>query len=98
GSNSQQDTATATDASIDGVSSVSVGGIHACAVVTGGVICWGSSTFGENGAGEDPSPLTPARVTTGIASASVANQHVCAVTTDAALACWGLNEARLGFD
>lgn len=98
GGNSPRDTATATDSSIDGVTEIALGGFHACGVVAGGVICWGSSTFGQNGAGDTPSPLVPTRVTTGIARASMGTQHACAVTGDATLRCWGLNEARLGFD
>jgi alpha-tubulin suppressor-like RCC1 family protein len=73
-----------------GVASISVGGLHACAVTTSGAAyCWGAAgQLGDNG--------VPAAVTglpSGVASISAGVNHSCAVITSGAAYCWGDNSA-----
>lgn len=55
-----------------------------CAVVNGGVKCWGSS-----GGGLVPTDVSG--LTSGVATLSVGTTHACAVTTSGAAKCWGYN-------
>ena len=78
-----------------GVSSVSSGAYHTCAVtIAGGVKCWGDNTYGQLGNAGTVSSLTPVDVsalTSGVASVSAGAYHTCAVTTAGAARCWGHN-------
>lgn len=71
-----------------GVSGIVAGGNHSCAIVNGGVKCWGLA-FGVNSA-----PLTPQDVVglaTGVSSIAAGSGHTCAVTTSGGVKCWGYN-------
>jgi alpha-tubulin suppressor-like RCC1 family protein len=78
-----------------GVSAVSAGGAHACALTTaGGLKCWGSNGNGQIGDGFTADRSTPVDVsghTSGIASVSAGTNHTCAVTTASGARCWGNN-------
>ena len=80
-----------------GVTSLSVGNTHSCAVLTGGAVkCWGGNTYGQLGDGTTVDRLTPVavvglpgpvtRVTAGV-------NHSCAVTASGSAMCWGDNSA-----
>ena len=92
-----------------GVSAVSVGGAHTCAVTTaGGVKCWGSNSLGRLGDGTQTdrtpagaaswsTPVDVTGLTSGVAAVSAGSYHTCAVTTAGGLKCWGDNySGRLG--
>jgi alpha-tubulin suppressor-like RCC1 family protein len=87
-----------------GVATVSAGGLHTCALTTGGgVKCWGDNTLGElgNGTATGPescsfSPCSRTAVdvtglTSGVATVSGGNGHTCALTTGGGVKCWGSN-------
>jgi hypothetical protein len=75
-----------------GVSAVSVGYAHVCAVAGGALSCWGWNASGQVGTrkGSDP-VLTPTRVIDrGVSAVAAGGMHTCAVV-DGALLCWGDN-------
>jgi alpha-tubulin suppressor-like RCC1 family protein len=77
---------------LTGVTKISSGGLHTCALITGGTVdCWGNNNDGELGNGLASSDSsTP--VSTGITAAidiSAGNNHACAVLTDHTVRCWG---------
>jgi alpha-tubulin suppressor-like RCC1 family protein len=81
---------------LTGVTQVSVGFYHACALVTGGsVMCWGANTDGELGNGQtatsSPGPVAVVGITDAIAVAAGDN-FTCALMHDHTVQCWGLNE------
>ncbi len=82
---------------LSGVTKVSAGDQHTCAVtVAGSVYCWGSNTNGELGTGDyngSPSPVQ-AGITdaTGVSAGSHAT---CASRQDGTVACWGRSDTGL---
>jgi alpha-tubulin suppressor-like RCC1 family protein len=75
--------------------SLSVGGLHACALTAAGVAyCWGFNRFGQLGNGTTTDAAGPVAVPGAPAfrSLSAGYLHTCAVTFDDQLYCWGLNE------
>ena len=70
------------------------GATHSCAIVGGGIKCWGSNGSGELGDNTTTTRLTPVAVS-GLAGAplnvAVGNTHTCAIVTGGAVKCWGLN-------
>ena len=85
-----------------GVTQISAGGEHTCAVVNGGAWCWGEGGAGQlghnegNGTADKPSPTQVAGLTSGVTQISAGGEHTCAVMNGAAL-CWGEGGAgRLG--
>ncbi len=76
--------------------SVSPTGSHACAVVNGGVMCWGTAAFGRLGIPYVNAEEDTASYVTGIGAASGAtkvvtgNAHSCALI-GTAVKCWGKN-------
>lgn len=79
-----------------GVASVAAGYFHTCAVTTGGAAkCWGRGSEGQLGDGAGANSLTPTQVSgfgSGIASMSAGAYYTCAITTGAAVKCWGYND------
>lgn len=76
---------------------VYTGGFHSCALVSGGVQCWGDNSTGQLGnggtAGTPPHSLTPVAVTgltSGVTSMSAGDSHNCAIV-GGAVRCWGDN-------
>lgn len=84
-----------------GVTSVSSGSYHACALTeSSDVWCWGTNEFGQLGhAGQ--STITPIRVAglAGTASISAGGRHTCALSRTGQVKCWGHNSnGQLGDD
>lgn len=82
---------------------IAVGQFHSCALNTvGGVQCWGGNQYDQLGDGsgsQSEVPVDVSGLTSGVASLSVGNYHSCAVTTAAAVKCWGSNDdGELGDD
>jgi hypothetical protein len=77
-----------------GVTDFSAGYEHACAVVNGGVMCWGNNGYGQLG---DNTYVTrpEAAPVTGLAGnaveVSVGNNFTCARLEDNSVQCWGNN-------
>ncbi|MFM2106413.1 MAG: hypothetical protein RL338_1445 [Chloroflexota bacterium] len=80
---------------------VAVGSSHVCAVVGGGVKCWGWNSVGQLGAPLDanmftphPTPASVTGVTTGVSGLIRGQNTTCAVMTAGGLNCWGYNSAN----
>ena len=78
-----------------GVTQISAGGFHTCAVVNGGAFCWGeggNGKLGHNETGnEEADKSRPTQVwglTSGITQISAGREHACAVVNGGAF-CWG---------
>jgi alpha-tubulin suppressor-like RCC1 family protein len=76
-----------------GVTAISLGFDHTCAIVAGGAVrCWGFNLSGEVGNGMNANTSVPAAVSgfaSGGARIDAGHAHTCAVTTGGAARCWG---------
>lgn len=81
-----------------GVSAITVGWLHTCALTTSGdVKCWGYNTYGELGIGSadynaHPIPLDVSGLTSGVSAIAAGYYHTCALTTSGGVKCWGWND------
>lgn len=69
---------------------------HSCAIVNGGLKCWGDNSSGQVGDGTKTDRNTPVDVTglgAGVAAVATGEGHTCAVTSGGAVKCWGDNAA-----
>jgi alpha-tubulin suppressor-like RCC1 family protein len=76
-----------------GVTAVAVGIGHTCAVVNGGVWCWGLNDHGQLGnaaATETWVPMAVPTLSSGVKAISCGRTHTCAVV-DSGVKCWGNN-------
>jgi alpha-tubulin suppressor-like RCC1 family protein len=76
-----------------GVTAVSVGGNHTCAIRNGALLCWGFNNSGQLGDGTTINRTTPVTVTgmtSGVTAVAAGGSHTCAVR-NGVLHCWGLN-------
>lgn len=80
------------------VAQLSVGTVHACAVLTNGQArCWGHNGFGQLGDGTTTTRYRPVTVSntagtgplTDVARISAGDSSTCAVLTDGQVRCWG---------
>lgn len=84
-----------------GVSRVSAGMSHTCAVTSsGGAKCWGDNTFGQlgnNTLDESRMPVNVSGLSTGVTNISSGGGHTCALTGSGDAMCWGGNgQGQLG--
>lgn len=74
---------------------LAAGESQTCAIVSGGLHCWGLNSFGGLGDGTTNGSSVPVGVVglaSGVAAVGVANGYFsCALTTSGAVLCWGLN-------
>lgn len=83
-----------------GVTDITVGGMHACALAAGRVFCWGSGTNGSLGQGSFTNSSTPVEVVrSGAMNNALISQieagwdgHTCAIA-NGEVYCWGYNYA-----
>lgn len=78
----------------NGVTAIAAGSLHTCALVNGGVQCWGYNADGELGNGtttDSPVPVPVQGLSSGVVSLSAGQYHTCAVLSGGALKCWGWN-------
>lgn len=81
------------------VTQVAVGEGVGCALTSAGAVsCWGTDAFSSTGNASSPASAVPVAVSTaGPLNGKVVEQigalrwHVCALTTDDVIACWGYN-------
>jgi alpha-tubulin suppressor-like RCC1 family protein len=78
-----------------GVAALSVGAVHACALLTDGTAkCWGANNDGQlgNGTTATSGPTGPVVVTglTGASSVVARGRATCSVSTTGAAKCWGM--------
>jgi hypothetical protein len=79
-----------------GVSQISVGDFHTCALSAGAVSCWGMNTVGQLGNGTTANSNVPVAVSglgSGVTEVSAGYQHSCAVAAAGAVQCWGSNSS-----
>ncbi len=78
-----------------GVSGLSAGGNHTCALLdTGGVSCWGQNTQGQLGDGtllNRDEPVGVSGLAAGVVAISAGDAHTCALLDTGAVKCWGHN-------
>ncbi len=83
-----------------GVTAISAGVAHTCAVVAAGAVrCWGANEFGALGDGTTTQRQVPTPVSglTGITAVTAGAFHTCALTSGGGARCWGRNhEGQLG--
>ncbi|HTP27551.1 MAG TPA: hypothetical protein VMK12_18100, partial [Anaeromyxobacteraceae bacterium] len=75
------------------VTDIATGTCHACAIVGGGVQCWGNNGDGQLGNNSTSDSHTPVQVhgmTTGATAVAGGDSHTCAVVEGRAW-CWGSN-------
>ena len=87
-----------------GVQALAAGGFHACALVGGGALCWGSDYEGELGDGSTTSSPVPVPVQGlgspggGVQAMALGENHTCAMV-NGGVQCWGANgSGELGDD
>lgn len=78
-----------------GVKSIATGHYHTCALLqSGGVQCWGSNFYGQLGDGTNITRHTPVPiigVDVDVLDIKGGWGHMCAITHDARMKCWGHN-------
>jgi RHS repeat-associated protein/uncharacterized repeat protein (TIGR01451 family) len=80
-----------------GVTAITVGYYHTCALTSAGVAkCWGSNSFGQLGDGTVTNHITPMDVSglaNGVTAISGGGWYNCALTTSGGVKCWGANSS-----
>lgn len=83
---------------VSGATAIAAGGGSACAVVAGGVKCWGLNTNGQVGDGTTTPRTSPVDVKVSVSTSlsaatgvSVGAAHACALLSSGGVKCWGLN-------
>ncbi|CAG0935804.1 hypothetical protein TFLX_04654 [Thermoflexales bacterium] len=79
----------------NGATSVAGGGTVSCALVNGGVKCWGGNTHGQLGTGNNTVSNVPTNVVglaSGVTSIAAGVNYACAIAAGGAAKCWGVND------
>jgi alpha-tubulin suppressor-like RCC1 family protein len=81
-----------------GVSALSAGAAHTCAVtVEGGAKCWGDQGYGRLGDGRTgylaATPVDVSGLAIGVVAVAAGGVHTCALTSGGGVKCWGGNYA-----
>ncbi|MDX9719879.1 MAG: hypothetical protein RBU37_03965 [Myxococcota bacterium] len=82
------------DEPLSGVSYVSAGRTHACAVVTGHIYCWGNNLDGQLGLGSSGGSVSYAQAvdhTMVYQFVGTGDDHSCGISSTGAAFCWGFN-------
>ena len=77
-----------------GVSAISTGANHTCAITDGHVVCWGYNLHGELGNRtrvNSNAPVDVSGLATGVSAVAAGSGHTCAVTSSGGVRCWGAN-------
>lgn len=72
------------------VTAIDAGSTHTCAVVNGGVQCWGIALLGNNSTASSSVAVRVINPGSGATAVSAGGAHSCAVV-NAGLQCWGMN-------
>src|SRR5262249_41566862 len=76
-----------------GVTAISAGPYHTCAVKSGGaLVCWGDNNPGKLGGGtpaERHNPTPVAGLSSGVRAVAAGSDHTCAITSAGGVKCWG---------
>jgi alpha-tubulin suppressor-like RCC1 family protein len=79
---------------LTGVTQLSSGGNYSCAVVGGGVQCWGENNHGQLGNGTTTNSATPVAVqglSGTVIEVKTGSQNACALLSNGGVQCWGRN-------
>jgi hypothetical protein len=83
-------------AKLKGVTAITAGANHTCALIAGALYCWGDDSNGQLGRGGS-SPMTPVAAPSALSSVvaiAAGGDHTCAITSPGnAVWCWGANDA-----
>jgi len=77
-----------------GATHVAVGMLHACALVSGSVFCWGRNLYGELGTGDTTARTYPTEVAglDQVTKVVAEYETTCALRTNGSVYCWGLSQ------
>lgn len=79
---------------VTGATAIYTGGFHSCALVAGGLKCWGDNSTGQLGTAGVPEASAAALdvpgFTSGVESVGLGDTHMCAMAAGA-VSCWGDN-------